>query len=269
MLLKRIDLKFFYIVIVCILIFLFAVSPFFSKRKDYYEVLSRVEKVHSVKVDSTLSLDTVGWLRVQGTSLDIPIVFSKDITNYGYPATEENYVWILHEKAKLYNQFNISGHNIFNLSSEPLLRSVLFYRFEELMSFVYYDFAKENEYIQITFNDHDYLYKIISVGFMEKDQYHDFVGKGNLSKKEIKKNIIFWKKNSIFDYRTSYNEKDKYVTLFTCTRFFGAEDNYSFYVTGRLLRKGEKNSRYSVSMNSNYDKILSILKGDNENDENI
>ena len=55
---------------------------------------------------------------------------------------------------------NIFGHNIFNLGPSPKKSSNNFKRFEELMNFIYHDFAQENKYIQFTINGKDYVYKI-------------------------------------------------------------------------------------------------------------
>lgn len=234
--------------------------------KKYYKIESRVSNVALANDNQKDSrYRTSGWLKVQGTNLDLPVLTGiNDNTNF--PVEMKKYVWSINGDGKFHNKIDIMGHNIFNLSSSPKLYSDDFYRFEELMGFVYYDFAKENKYIQLTIDGKDYLYKIFSVNFLDAVDVDSFPS-GDYEKSDLKYQIDLFKKLSLYDYDIEVNENDNLISLITCTRFFGNDRYIDFLVNGRLVREGESVNNYSVVKNKkNYAKVENILKGDDDNE---
>jgi sortase B len=217
-------------------------------------------------VSNINDFESIGWLRIQGTSLDLPVLYSTT-NNYEFPVNFDHFVWLPKYDGEFHNMMTIFGHNIFNLSSNPLLQSDLFTRFEELMSFVYYDFAKENKYFQFTFNDQEYIFKIFAVNFVPAEEAVYFPYSLEYSENEMEEHVQYLKKNSLYDYDVDVDGTDKIISLVTCTRFFGLRDDVNFYVTGRLLRKGEKVDDYLVDTNDNYQEIFNKLKGDGKNEK--
>ncbi len=236
--------------------------------RDYYIVDSRVKNIAAT--EKVEDYNTVGWLKVQGTNIDYPVVTSDDNAN-PYPVDPAGYSWVIKRDAKYDDVVNINGHNIFNLSSKPEITSKDFTRFEELMAFVYYDFSRENKYIQYTHNGKDYVYKIFAVDFVPVTDMNLFlIDEGKYTKNSIKKQLNFYKKHSLYDYDVDVSENDKIVSLTTCTRFFGEDNKYDFVVSGRLLRNDESMDDYNVVKNNdNYNKIEKIMKGDEINEEDI
>lgn len=157
------------------------------------------------------------------------------------------------------------GHNIMNLGSQPILKSSTFTRMEELMSFVYYDFAQDNEYFQLTIDGTDYLYKIFAVNFMTVADLNEYP-EGEFSTKDKKNYVERIKKESIYDYNVKVGDDDNIMSVVTCTRFFNDGTNYDFIITGRQVKAGEKVDKYKVKRNANYVKIEELLKGDEENE---
>jgi len=231
----------------------------------YYKIDSRVEELKNEKPIENSGFKTVGWLKIQGTDIDLPIVYSKNPYEE-FPVQLESFGWSRNELDKNGNYYDITGHNIFNLSATPKIKSDTFNRFEQLMAFIYYDFAKNNEYIQLTIDDEDYVYKIFSVGFIDKSLASFFPTNSNVDEEQMKNLIKMFNKKSIYKYGIDVNEKDKIIVLSTCTRFYGANDNMEFYVFGRLLRNDEKYNHYSVARKNNYKEIEKILKGDENNE---
>ena len=135
----------------------------------------------------------------------------------------------------------------------------IFQRFEDLMSFAYYDFAKDNKYIQFTLGDKEYLYKIFSVGFIPSYEVDLFPEK-SVDGVKMKKHIQYLKDYSIYDYSINVNENDSVISLITCSRLIDAYQD--FVVSGRLVREKEMISDYKVVKNDNYKKVENILKGD-------
>lgn len=234
---------------------------------DKFVIKSRSDMIEKSKKEDSENYETVGWLRVEGTNIDMPILYSKN-SRTAYPVEKDNYSWTMAGDSKFHNVMNVTGHNIFNLSSNPDINPENTKGFESLMSFVYYDFAKDNRYIQLTIDDKDYVYKIYSVDFIYAADITR-LGYVDYEKKDfIKKQLKIYKDNTLYDYDVDVNENDKLLSLITCTRFFGGDSNkHDFLVNARLLRDGEKITDYNIKKNDNYNKIENILKGDGKDEE--
>ena len=227
----------------------------------YYKIDSRVAELKNEKPIEDTGFRTIAWLKIQGTDIDLPIVYSEERYEE-FPVQLESFGWARRNFDKSSNYYDITGHNIFNLSSTPKIKSDMFNRFEQLMAFVYYDFAKNNEYVQLTIDDEDYIYKIFSVSFISKGVTSFFPNKSNASTDDINKLIKVFKNSSLYEYDVDVNTSDKIISLSTCTRFYGVDGNVEFYVAGRLIRDDEKINHYKVSKNKRYEKVEKILKGD-------
>jgi len=214
---------------------------------DYYQPESKIAQVNSTIVADS---ETIGWVNVQGTDIDYPVVYE---TNQVYQGLKD-YLWLSNRFIEGNNRIAIFGHNIRNISDKPIIRKKDHVRFEQLLSFVYYDFAKNNLYIQYSQNDKDDLYKIYAVGFYNQDEED---GTALTEKDAVKKYIERVKENSIYTYKIDVNEDDFLISLVTCTRFFGASDKTSFKIDARRVRSGEKINKYGVQKSKNYD-ILNL-----------
>lgn len=252
------------LILLCILILLLiilSIKKIFFVDK-FYKIESRIKNVEKMKSKETDDYKISGWIRVQGTSIDYPLIGPKSDTS-PLPENIEKYAWLESEDFKHHNVVNIQGHNIMNLGSEPILHNSSFTRFEELMDFVYYDFAKDNKYIQLTLDGKEYLYQIFATGFIKGYEY-TILPDGEYTNKELIDYIDTVKNNSIYDYNIKVDTDDNFITLATCTRF---NDNKGemFYVSGRLVKNGERILNYSVVRNKNYEKVGKVLKGDGLN----
>ena len=220
----------------------------------FYKIEPRIDDIK--KKDKKIDKDVTGWVRVQGTKIDYPIIYSaaKDVEgSYGYS-------WSIQKDSNLTSRKVLFGHNILNLSSTPRTTNKFFSGFEETLSFLYPDFIKDNKYIQYTVDGEDYLYKIFAVSFVKN-------AKGNIyttymSKSDLKQYIKKAKEDSYFDFDVDVNDNDGIITLATCTRFFGPRAGYSFRIDGRRVRNGELITNYGFKEKKNYNKIKKILKGD-------
>lgn len=227
--------------------------------RDYYIVEARLNNIISDNDNNYENSTTKGWIRVQGTSLDMPVIVTSDKL---YPLDRENYAWFKDNNGNFQKKINIMGHNIYNLAKKPLMTSPYFKRFEELMSFVYFDFAKNNKYIQLTIDNEEYLYKIFSVSFLS-NAYVDLFST-HKSIDELEKEINIIKKYSFYDYDLDVNMDDNFISLITCTRMM---DGKELVVTGRMIRKGEKIDDYKIKKANKYTEIEDILKGDGSNED--
>lgn len=231
------------LLIITILIFAFGRNKSEDKDTAYYEPESRYERAKSTIIEGTQSK---GWIMVQGTNIDYPVVLEMEKIN-----NVKEYAWVSNDYYDGETRMAIYGHNIQNVSSTPLITDSSHKRFEQLMSFAYEDFAKENLYIQYSHDDVDELYKIYAIGFYDVD--YGFSYDYTLQKENINTYIETVKNNSIYDYDVDVNNTDMLLSLITCTRFFGVNDLTTFKIDARKVRDGEKIEKYSVQSNKNYD----------------
>ncbi len=238
--LKNLMLLMFLILIICF-------SYFVIKNmmnKNYYTVHSRVKQIEEKSTDD---VKVIGWIQVQGTNIDYPIIDYDDIHKVNY-----EYLWLASQYFEGENRKVIYGHNILNVSNTPLVNEKSHTKFEPLMGFVYDDFAKKNLYINYTYNDEDYVYKIYAVSFQSID---DEIGQSYLNGDMTDNYIKEAKEDSIYDYDVDVNSSDEIISLITCTRYFGLNGKTQFRVDARKLRENEKIEKYSVSTNQNYDEL--------------
>ena len=249
----------FLFILILFLIFLL-IKNIFMPEKVIFESVSHDSEISKMeKKYNNSDYDVVGWIDVAGTNLNMPIL--RAIHESGdYPVTMEKYAWSLSDKKKYYNFMAIFGHNLMNLGV-PKKSDSSFKRFEELMGFIYEDFAKEHKYFQYTINGKTYVYKIFSVDIDYASTVYKFPKHG-ASKDEMKNLIKEFKDNSIYKYNVDVDEDDDILVLKTCTRLFAEEGYYDMLVAGKRIESNEKATDYSFSKTEKYKKIEKILKGD-------
>ena len=248
------------LVLIILLVPLYLLSTIINGTKQY-KIESRVEQVEIHK-EKMKEYDVDSWLRVQGTNIDYPIIF--DTGKHKLTDIVDDFLWKLEKSHEVMDRTLILGHNIKNVSRKPLITDKTHTRFEQLMSFVYYDFAKDNQYIQYTMNGKDYLYQIFSVSFADERR---LVKTGHLTKEELKSYIKQAEEDSYFKYDVEVDENDKIITLITCTRFFNGIKSYVFKVEGKMISSKEKAINVDVVIKDNYKEIENILKGEIINEE--
>lgn len=228
-----------------------------------------VDRVKNIKKEKKKEKDangyaTIGWLRVQGTKIDTPIIRYDSIESMDN-VNKDDYLWNEYPEEKIQKRVNIQGHNVLNLSKNPEVGLDYFTRFEDLMSFVYLDFAKENQYIQYTVDGKNYLYQIFAVYFDEiynldlynPDEYKD---------EEVADFIQRSLDKSLYKYDVEVNKDEKVISLITCTRMYG-NDKKQFLVVGKMIDSDSKTTNYDVKESSNYKEVKNLMKGVDENVE--
>lgn len=231
------------------------------KNRNSYTIEPRYDRIleYREKLDGQ---DVDSWIRVQGTNIDYPVLYLDEYSNV--PSEKYDYVWTLSKSDDLLDRTAILGHNIKNVSSNPLITDPNHSRFEQLMSFLYYDFARKNQYIQYTKNGKDYLYQIFSISFIDEDDLPIY---GYLIDYDLDDYISKAIKDSYFDFDVEVDENDKIITLITCTRFFGPTTQYRFKVEGKLLEDDTKTKLADVKINNNYKEIKDIMEGGEVNEK--
>lgn len=258
---KHITRPIIYLLIILILVVLFL---FYKENiKNYlipiYEIEDRTGNVKKAQ-EKYKNEKVVGWLRIQGTNIDYPIV-----RNYKIEAPAErnfDYTWTNSTVNKPTDYLAIFGHNLRNVSKHPIIGDKNMNQFEQLMSYIYYDFNKDNKYIQYTVGGKNYLYQIFSVAMVPgyKINYYDTSYNSKKEKQtKIKESIA----DSYFDYDVEVTTDDKIISLITCTRFNGMNSD-NFKIDAKLVENKEKGYNYSVREKENYKEIKKILEGDGD-----
>ena len=170
----------------------------------------------------------IGWLQVQGTTIDLPILDFRSATDN---SINYSYAWLNSNYNTGENRQVINGHNILNVSSTPLINDENLTDFEPLMAYAvgFYDYLYDSDY---SYND----------------------------KEKLTKYINDVRENSIYDYEIDVNSDDDLIVLKTCTRYFGATEKQSFTINARKLRKNEEIVKYKVTTNKLFDELLNNSK---------
>ena len=264
---KKFSKSYLLIALIAVIIILLGLG-FFKGTKIIYQIEDRKEAFNKAKKEyDNDNTKTVGWLRVQGTDIDTPIVSLEDYNDLAtISSITNNYLINNNSNEYLYNKVDILGHNIINLSSNPRINSPNFTKFEGLMAFIYPNFVKDNKYIQYRVNGKDYLYKIYAVRIQDSYKGIETLALTNYTKKETKEYIDKVKKESIYKFNVDTRDDDNLISLITCTRFFGPDKEAAFVVDARMLRQKEKARNYTVKITDNYKKIEKYMeKGDETN----
>ena len=130
-------------IIVIVLLIAGLIKTIANNNKPYYMKKSRVENV-SEYAKANPNFTTLGWIRVQGTNIDYPVIYGNGLD---FNELLDDFTWTEDEEKKLTNRVFILGHNIRNVSSNPLITDKNQSRFEQLPSFTYLEFAEKNKYI--------------------------------------------------------------------------------------------------------------------------
>ena len=192
----------------------------------------RILKVQKLQEENS---DIVGWLEIEGTSINYPVLqgtdneyymthnYKKQKSKNGSIFLTKDYDWSIPSSNLL-----MYGHNLNNGTM-----------FQELLKYAKEEFYKEHPIIRFTTNKEDAEYEIISVFKSrvyyktEKNvfRYYFFVNAN--SEAEYNEFVQNAKKASIYDIDKTAKFGDQLITLSTCS--YHVEDG-RFAVVGRKTR---------------------------------
>lgn len=243
------------------ILILFCLFKIFNLKRFFIPIYKIEDRTSNVKkAEEKYQHEAVaGWIRVQGTNIDYPIVRNfQDIT---VKQRDFSHVWVNGNIEKLPEHFTLIGHNVRNVSKQPIVGDNDMDKFEQLMSYIYYDFNKDNKYIQITIGNKNYLYQIFSVAIVPDYKIrYQVTSYTKKKKKELIKESI---EDSYFKYDVDVDENDHIISLVTCTRFNGYTSD-DFKIDAKLVENKNKGYNYNVSEKKNYQKVKKILEGDGD-----
>lgn len=252
------------VILVVIIIFAVACLLLLYKMNDKTSDFTVTDENAKIKEAATHGDDVTGWLRVEGTNIDLALIARNnkaDITDREY-----EFAWTNSYPNEKSNHFTYISHNIRNVSSNPIVGDDSMTYFEQLMSFIYPEFIKKNQFIEFTDPDgNTSIYKIFGVTLIDEPQSSSYYD--TFSDKELNEYIKKVNNESMYDIDIDVNSDDMLLTLYTCTRFYGAGKSYSFRVDARELREGEDMKYSTVEVNKNYKRIEKRMKEGENNEE--
>lgn len=247
------------ILLIIIMIFTFFFKSFkdvnnYKNEKMILNFESRVQKIQELNESVT---NKFGWLQIQGTTIDVPILKVVETSN------DYSHGWISSNSIGMKTRNVLIGHNVLNVSNSPMVNDELLTDFEDMMAFVYYDFAKDNMYMSFTSGGVDRIFVIYAIGFYDYDYDN---AQGLNTRDEISDYIKMVRKNSVYNYDVDVNNEDNLLTVKTCTRYFGVDEKQQFVIDARELRSGEETIKYNVKKSKIYNeyKLKDSYKENNE-----
>lgn len=204
-----------------------------NKEETNIKENERTLKVQKLQQENT---DIVGWLEIEGTSINYPVLqgtdneyymthnYKKQKSKNGSIFLTKDYDWSIPSSNLL-----IYGHNLNNGTM-----------FQELLKYSKEDFYKEHPIIRFTTNKEDAEYEIISAFKSrvyyksEKNVFRYYYFVNAKTEEEYNEFIQNAKKASLYNIDTTARYGDQLITLSTCS--YHVEDG-RFAVVGRKVKK--------------------------------
>lgn len=182
------------------------------KEKEKKERMLKVKKLQEINTD------IVGWIQIEGTNINYPVLqgedneyylnhnYKKQKTEKGSIFLDKSYNWDIES-----NNLIIYGHNLVNGQM-----------FKDLLKYSKEEFFEQHKTIRFTTAEADKEYEIISVfkskvyNKTEKNvfRYYDFIN--SKSEKEYNNFVKQAKEASLYDTKNTAEYGDNLITLITC-----------------------------------------------------
>lgn len=207
--------------------------------------------------------DFVGWIRIDDTAIDYPVVQCEDNNyylthNFDKEPEARGTIFMAYDCDKNLKSKNtvIHGHN--------WLDETVFSQLEKYSDF---DFYKSHPVVEYNTRTELHKWKIISVFITtasesEDNNYIFNYVYPNMGGDNFEPYSAELKKRSLFDTGVEYNENDKFLTLSTCTRSVDKNNQRAdcrIVIVSRMVRENESDyvdvSKASVNLNPKYPQI--------------
>ena len=200
--------------------------------------------------------DTVGWLHIPGTKIDEAIVCKSDPQDYNQYYYRRNFDKVAYANndwqsgptvlwadcritfdgttAGLPTNTTIYGHNV-NVNDDPNDSYVMF---APLINFKTEEFAKKTPYIYFSTPEENLVWEVFAASYLsEKLAYNT----PDMAAADWMTTVEEVRKHSLYNYDVEVTEKDKVLTLSTCTYHLqdgtniGYPTNIRFVVVAKLI----------------------------------
>ena len=195
------------------------VNPPENKSDDYWDYI----KMDMLSVDfnelKKKNPDTVGWIKVNGTNINYPVVQTKDndyYLNHAYDKSKNSAGWIYADYRN--NMTNFDKNTI--IYGHGRLNNTMFGSLKTILNSKWYN-NKNNYIIKFSTPTENTLWQVFSVYSIKAESY--YITTKFSSDKEYNEFLQTLKNRSKKDFSATVNTKDKIITLSTCKDVAGTE----------------------------------------------
>ncbi len=195
------------------------VNPPENKSDDYWDYI----KMDMLSVDfnelKKKNPDTVGWIKVNGTNINYPVVQTKDndyYLNHAYDKSKNSAGWIYADYRN--NMTNFDKNTI--IYGHGRLNNTMFGSLKTILNSKWYN-NKNNYIIKFSTPTENTLWQVFSVYSIKAESY--YITTKFSSDKEYNDFLQTLKNRSKKDFSATVNTKDKIITLSTCKDVAGTE----------------------------------------------
>lgn len=252
---KKFNVNYIYntIIAICIILILYSVINIILWQKNNIDNSNLIKQVSeitpvtetsSVVINENLQIekksydftellnqnpDTVGWIHLNNTDIDYPVVKATDNDFYLTHAFDKSYNaagWIYADYRNRCDDTDtnliIYGHNRLNNNMFGTLENVLSNPWLA---------DENNHYIHYSSINKSHIYSIFSAFICNSDESVNYLRTGFASNKDFTQYINDLKNLSSYDFNVNLTEDDKIITLYTCHGL----NNERLIVCGKLI----------------------------------
>lgn len=252
---KKFNANYIYntIIVICIILILYSVINIILWQKNNIDNSNLIKQVSeitpvtetsSVVINENLQIekksydftellnqnpDTVGWIHLNNTDIDYPVVKAQDNDFYLTHAFDKTYNaagWIY---ADYRNRCDDTDTNLI-IYGHNRLNDNMFGTLENVLSNPWLS-DENNHYIHFSSINKSHIYSIFSAFICTSDDSINYLRTGFSSNADFTQYINDLKKLSSYDFNVNLTEDDKIITLYTCHGL----NNERLIVCGKLI----------------------------------
>lgn len=198
-------------------------------------------KQKAKKAHDSINSDIIGWINIPNTKIDLPVTHTSNNSYYMnhniYKQYDNNGAILADYECNfskgLPTNTILYGHNWHNYLAPLADENPNDIMFDEVHKFADADFAAKTPYIYFSTTSKDYKWQVFAA-FYTNISWTDYIYAYPNSTKMS--NIISTAKSkSLHNYGVSVSTSDKILTLSTCTRMMGNNNQYRFVVMAKLV----------------------------------
>ncbi len=194
------------------------INPPEDPKDDYWDYV----KMDMLKVNidelKKINKDAVGFLKVNGTNVNYPIVQGVDNEYYlkhAFDKSKNNAGWIFADYRN--NLKDLDKNTI--MYGHSRINQTMFGSLLKVQNKSWYQ-NKENHIIKLNLENQSTLWQIFSIYVIDPENYYL---QTKFNEEDYKTFLTKIKKRSQINFNTSVNEKDKILTLSTCSDINGTQ----------------------------------------------
>ena len=194
----------------------------------------QVQQLNSIKEKQQINSDTVGWLKISGTKIDVPIVKGYDNTYYlthGFDKNESVAGWYYADFRCDFTEETATQNNI--IYAHAMINSGMF---SQLYKYKKESFYRNNKIIEFIVNENMPSKYIIFASFITDTSF--YYQEPNPSIQEFKNIIKTAKNKSLYNTGIEVKEDDVILTLSTCT-YEDPKKDLRFVIMAKGLNENE------------------------------